>query len=504
MSDNVRVRIAPSPTGEPHVGTAYIALMNLAYARKHNGKFILRIEDTDQARSSKESENNIFESLSWLGLNWDEGPDIGGEVGPYRQSERIHLYKEYIEKLLDEKKAYRCFCTAEDLSNMRKTQMQNKQDPGYFGRLSKCRNLTEQEIQDKLNADLPYVIRMAVPFEKEEGESISFMDEIRKQNISKKLSLIDDQVLIKSDGFPTYHFASIIDDHLMKISHVFRGEEWINSTFKHILLYQTFNWDPPKFFHLGLLRNPDANKSKISKRKNPVSLRWFRAAGYYPKALVNFLGLMGYSRYREDMTIEEKKNCEIFSLETMLNEFDTNKISSTGAAFDFVKLDDLNFHYVSQLSDNDYYQFLSDRLMYLKDYFGDNNYLFKTRFVRAEKEITRLSSFLFVTKLKYSLESFKGCKITDYKDTSIVLKKFKKLLSKQVEQIKSTEDIGNFIKNSLEELNITSKKIHMLLRIVVTGEKDSIPLYDAIQMLGLYRLMIRCEEAASFLNSIPV
>jgi len=502
MNNNVRLRIAPSPTGEPHVGTAYIALMNLAYAKKHGGKFILRIEDTDQARSSKESEKNIFESLSWLGLNWDEGPDIGGEFGPYRQSERIHIYKEYINTLLNEKKAYRCFCSSDELSLMRQKQIQNKQNPGYFGKFSQCRNLTEEEIKSKLDADMPYVIRLAVPLEKEEGESISFFDEIRKQDISKKLSIIDDQVLIKSDGFPTYHFASIVDDHLMKISHVFRGEEWINSTFKHILLYQAFNWSPPKFFHLGLLRNPDSNKSKISKRKNPVSLRWFRAAGYYPKALINFLGLMGYSRYREDMTMEEKKNCEIFSLKTMLNEFDLNKISSTGAAFDLVKLDDLNFHYVSQLSDNDYYQFLSKRLLYLKDYFGDKNTLFKTRFVRAEKEITRLSSFLFVNKLKYSIDSFKVCKIKDYKEAVVVLKKFKKLLSKKIDLIKTTDEIGEFIKTSLEELNITSKYIHMLLRITVTGEKDSIPLYDAMEMLGLYRVMIRCDEAASFLNSL--
>ncbi len=498
MDSEIRCRIAPSPTGEPHVGTAYIALMNLAFCKKQGGKFILRIEDTDQLRSTKESENNIFESLNWLGLNWDEGPDIGGPYGPYRQSERLSIYSEYIKVLLKSGHAYLCFCTSKELDEMRKTQAEGKQNLGYMGEASKCRKLSEEEINRKLAAGIPYVIRLKVPYE---IEKTSFYDQVRKQDISRANNLIDDQVLIKSDGFPTYHFASVVDDHLMKITHVIRGEEWINSTYKHILLYDSFGWTPPKFYHLGLLRNPDANKTKISKRKNPVSLRWFRAAGYYPKALINFLGLMGYSRYREEMSEEEKKNCEVFTLETLKNEFDEKKISSTGPAFDFVKLDDLNFHYVSKLSEEDFYKHLSDRILYLREYFKGFNSHFMDRYLRAEKEITYWSSFIFKQKLAYQKSDFEKTKCDNFKEASDILKDFKNAISKNAEEITSIEHIQDAIKNFLEETKISSKKLHMLLRVAITGSAESLPLYDAMTMLGVYRCIIRCTEASDFVKN---
>lgn len=495
----VRCRIAPSPTGEPHVGTAYIALINLCFAKKHGGKFILRIEDTDQARSTKESEQNIFSALRWLGLNWDEGPDNGGPYGPYRQSERLAIYREYIQKLLDTGHAYRCFCTSKELDEMRKKQQAEKRDPGYFGRDSQCRRLSPEEIKERLDRKMPHVVRMAVP---EGTGDASFRDEIRGQDISRKLTLIDDQVLLKSDGFPTYHFASVVDDHLMHITHVLRGEEWINSTFKHILLYKSFGWEPPQFFHLGLLRNPDANKTKISKRKNPVSLRWFRAAGYLPEALLNFLGLMGYSRNTEGMSEEEKKKSEMFSLETLIQEFDPSRLTATGPAFDFVKLDDLNFNYMAKSTDEQFYARLADRLNYLKEYFQGYNRLFIERYLRADKEVTFWTSFLFKNSLSYHYPDFDKAKLETYQKGAEILKKFSKILFNEIEKINSQELLQQLISQNLEKLSCTSQQLHMLLRVAVTGSTESIPLYDAMWLLGLYRCVTRCEEAAGYLATL--
>jgi glutamyl-tRNA synthetase len=500
MPSDVRCRIAPSPTGEPHVGTAYIALMNLCFARKSNGSFILRIEDTDQARSSRASEQSILDSLRWLGFDWDEGPDRGGPFGPYRQSERLSVYRDAVETLLRSGHAYHCFCTPEELDAMRKKQMAEKKDPGYFGAESRCRRLSPETVREKLERNTPHVIRLAVP----EGEGVvSFRDEIRRQEISRRTAEIDDQVLIKSDGFPTYHFASVVDDHAMKISHVFRGEEWINSTFKHILLYCSFGWEPPRFFHLGLLRNPDANKSKISKRRNPVSLRWFRAAGYLPEALVNFLGLMGYSRYREDLSEAEKKTWEIFTLETLQNEFDETRLTPTGPAFDFEKLEDLNYHYVSRLSPDDFYAHLTDRLLYLKSYFGKYHPLFQERYLRAQKEVTYWSAFLFRQELEYRAPDFEKSGMKDPKQASRVLSQFKKRLSREADRLDDEEKISGFIRESAQALEVKSRTLHMLIRVAVTGSTESIPLYQAMLLLGLHRAAVRCARGAEFLNRLP-
>jgi len=499
MTSSVRTRIAPSPSGEPHVGTAYIALFNLCFARKYGGKFILRIEDTDQARSSKESEMSILESLKWLGLGWDEGPDCGGDFGPYRQSERKALYEKHILRLIQKREAYRCFCTPEDLNQMREKQKSKKENMGYFGAASPCRKLDPEESAARLAKGTPHVVRLAVPLK--EG-TISFQDEVRKETISKDLSHIDDQVLLKSDGFPTYHLASVVDDHLMKISHVIRGEEWINSTCKHILLYKAFDWEPPRFYHLGLLRNADGTKSKISKRKNPVSLRWFRAAGFYPPALLNFLGQMGYSRYREELSKEEKKTWEIFSLKDMTQDFDENRISSTGPVFDYVKLDDLNFGYVSKLSDDDYFRYLKDRLDYLKTYLKATLPLFRKRYLRGEKEITFWSRFLFKITLDYRRQDFEQAKLENFKQGADCLKKLKKGLKQNPDKLNSPEEMGEFIKKAPEEMGLSSKSLHMLARVTFTGSPESLPLYDAMALLGPYRLMTRCDEAAAFLLSL--
>ena len=277
---NIRTRIAPSPTGDPHVGTAYIALFNLCFARQHGGKFILRIEDTDQARSTGESEAAILDSLRWLGLEWDEGPDIGGPHAPYRQSERSAIYRERADQLLEHGHAFRCFCTADRLDALRREQTAAQQTPGYDGH---CLQLSQDELASRLAAGEPHVVRMKTP-----REGVCTIVDLLRGSIEIDWAQVDMQVLLKADGLPTYHLANVVDDHLMQITHVLRGEEWINSAPKHLLLYRYFGWQPPVFCHLPLLRNPD--KSKLSKRKNPTSILYYRRMGYLPEALLNYLG----------------------------------------------------------------------------------------------------------------------------------------------------------------------------------------------------------------------
>lgn len=319
----VRTRIAPSPTGDPHVGTAYIALFNLCFARQHGGKFLLRIEDTDQTRSTPESEQAIFDSLRWLGLEWDEGPDVGGPHGPYRQSERMDIYGKYAHELVEKGHAFYCFATAEELDDMRREQMARGESPIYDGRGLK---LSAEEVQRRLDAGEPYVIRMKIP-----TEGVCVIDDMLRGTIEIEWSQVDMQVLLKADGMPTYHLANVVDDHLMEITHVIRGEEWISSAPKHLKLYEYFGWQAPVLCHLPLLRNPD--KSKLSKRKNPTSILYYKRMGYLPEAMLNYLGRMGWS-----MPDEREK----FTLAEMQEHFDLKRVSLGGPIFDIEKLNWLN------------------------------------------------------------------------------------------------------------------------------------------------------------------
>ncbi len=320
----VRTRIAPSPTGDPHVGTAYIALFNYCFARAHGGEFILRIEDTDQARSTAASEQAILDSLRWLGLGWDEGPDVGGDCGPYRQSERMALYGEYALQLVREGKAFLCYRTPEELDTLREA----RRAAGNSTALKPADLvLPEAEVAQREAAGMPYVVRMHVP--DEEGACV--VHDLLRGDIELDWSMVDAQILLKSDGMPTYHLANVVDDHLMGITHVLRGEEWINSAPKHKLLYQYFGWDMPVLCHLPLLRNPD--KSKLSKRKNPTSILYYQRMGFLPEALLNYLGRMGWS-----MPDEREK----FSLADMQEHFDITRVSLGGPIFDQEKLRWLN------------------------------------------------------------------------------------------------------------------------------------------------------------------
>lgn len=327
----VRVRIAPSPTGDPHVGTAYIGLFNAAFARHHGGQFVLRIEDTDQKRSTRQSEEAIYKSLRWIGLNWDEGPDVGGPFGPYRQSERSAIYQAHTRTLIDNGSAYRCFCTAERLEKVRLLQRARKENPGYDGH---CRDLPHAESEARAAAGEVHVVRLKMP---KDGETV--VPDALRGAVAFDNSQIDDQVLLKSDGLPTYHMANVVDDHLMQITHVIRAEEWINSTPKHLHLYEAFGWQPPVFVHMPLLRNAD--KSKISKRKNPTSLEFYQRSGILPEAMLNFLALMGYSR-KDD----QGHDLEQFDFEALVSDLDLSRISLGGPVFDLDKLRWINGMYL--------------------------------------------------------------------------------------------------------------------------------------------------------------
>ncbi|MEO7125174.1 MAG: glutamate--tRNA ligase [Nakamurella sp.] len=333
----VRLRVAPSPTGDPHVGTAYVSLFDLAFARQQGGQFILRIEDTDRARYVEDSEQQIYDTLRWLGLEWDEGPDKGGPFAPYRQSERLDTYKPYVQKLIDDGHAYYCWCSTERLKLMREKQQKLRLPTGYD---RFCLGKTREERAALAGFSETPVVRMLIP-DNDDDVPTTFVDLVRGEISAPRP---DDQVILKADGFPTYHLAVVVDDHEMGITHVVRGEEWISSTPKHILLYRWLGLTPPAFAHMPLLRND--NKSKISKRKNPAArLTWFREQGYLPEALINFLALLGYPPIVDaDGTEREITDFAEFSA-----NFSWDKVSPVGPIFDLKKLGWLNGHYIRSL-----------------------------------------------------------------------------------------------------------------------------------------------------------
>ena len=331
----VRTRIAPSPTGDPHLGTAYVALFNWALARSQGGQFVVRIENTDAARSTPQAEGAILEALGWLGIDWDEGPDKGGPFGPYRQSERLDIYREHAERLVAAGHAFHCFCTPERLEKVRAAQRAAGENPGYDGH---CLGLAADAVAERLGRGDPHVIRMRVP-----RQGVCRFKDLLRGDIEIPFSQIDMQVLVKTDGFPTYHLAVVVDDHLMGITHIMRGEEWISSVPKHRLLFDRLGWEMPEMIHLPLLRNPD--RSKLSKRRNPTGIGYYRDQGFLPEALVNYLGTMGWSMPDER---------EIFSRAEFLQAFDVGRIVPGGPAFDIEKLNWMNGQYLRQLRPDEF------------------------------------------------------------------------------------------------------------------------------------------------------
>jgi len=476
--EKVRVRIAPSPTGDPHVGTAYIALFNYAFAKLNEGQFILRIEDTDRYRSTHESERAILQALRWLGLNWDEGPDVGGPCGPYRQSERTDIYQQYAKKLLDMGAAYRCICTADRLAELRKRQLILKQPTGYDGH---CRNASESEIAQAINGGTPFVIRLKTPAS---GELV--MHDILRGEITISCTEVDDQVLMKSDGYPTYHLANVVDDHLMGITHVIRGEEWISSLPKHILLYDALGVNKPQFCHLPLLRNAD--KSKVSKRKNPVSLNYFREAGFLPQALLNFLGLMAYSM---------PDGRELFSLDDFIEHFQLQRISLGGPVFDYKKLTWLNGRYLREmLSEDDVVNYLFDRV-FSREYIQKVVPLIKERMEKSE-DFLEYADFFFRGEVPSEPSHFLVGSLDKTASADIIdelLERLEALVAFDASNVHAL--VMDFAKDS----GLKNKDILMPLRMMVTGKKASPPLFETMAVLGKERCRSRIRAAVKALRT---
>jgi len=471
----IRVRIAPSPTGDPHVGTAYIGLLNYIYAKQRGGQFVLRIEDTDQTRFVATSEQMIFDSLRWLGLSWDEGPDVGGPYGPYRQSERTDIYREYVQILLDNGTAYKSYETAEELEALRKSQLAAKLPPRYNGA---HRELTPEQIAAFEAEGRQYVIRLKVPAE---GET-AFRDELRGE-INFSHNNVDDQVLMKSDGFPTYHLANVVDDHLMRITDVIRAEEWISSTPKHVLLYKAFGWDLPRFWHMPLLRNLD--KSKISKRKNPVSLIYYRQAGFLPSALLNFLGLMGGGM---PAPTEKNDTAEIFTLDKMLAGFKFDKISLGGPVFDLTKLKWLNGEYLRALSAEAFFDALRATIL-SDDYIRAIAPLVQTR-IETLAQFGDLADFFFKDDVTPPQEVFLPKKRTLEETLAFTAE----LLTVVEATPFSVEALEPALKQLGTDKEWSVKESFTLLRTLVTGKTASPPLLESMIVFGKARTLDRLRR----------
>lgn len=477
----VRVRIAPSPTGDPHVGTAYIALFNYVFARKHEGAFILRIEDTDRTRSRADSEAAIFRALRWVGLSWDEGPDVGGPYGPYRQSERSAIYREHTDLLIQRGRAYRCFCTAERLAEMREQLKAQKASTTGYDR--HCRSIDPAESERRAAAGEAHTVRLAVPLE----GATRFHDQLRG-DVEIPNEQVDDQILLKSDGFPTYHLANVVDDHLMKISHVIRAEEWISSTPKHVQLYQAFGWEPPVWIHMPLLRNAD--KSKISKRKNPVSIDYYKDAGILPQALLNFLAIMGWS-FGGDR--------EKFTLAEMIEVFSWDRVSLGGPVFDPDKLRWLNEKYIHELSPEQ----LVDALL---DWRLAREHLLRIVPLVRER-IKRLDEFVPATEYFFSGDLDLAPLAKELKLGDVPAKDARKAVHALIEDY---EAMPAWTAAALEETSRAfcereghkSKHLFMLLRLLTTGRKASPPLFDTMEVLGKELVRRRLRMGADYLGTL--
>ena len=472
----VRTRIAPSPTGDPHVGTAYIALFNQCFARQHGGQFILRIEDTDQVRSNAESEQQILDSLRWLGLEWNEGPDVGGPHGPYRQSERSAIYKEHSERLISKGHAFRCFCSSERLDALRAEQMASKQTPGYDGH---CLHLSEQEVSKRVAAGEPHVVRMKVP-----ATGICKVQDMLRGEIEIPWEQVDMQVLMKADGLPTYHLANVVDDHLMQITHVLRGEEWINSAPKHILLYQYFGWDMPQLCHMPLLRNPD--KSKLSKRKNPTSIIFYQRMGYLPQALLNYLGRMGWS-----MPDEREK----FSLDEMVEHFDIQRVSLGGPIFDVEKLAWLNGQWIRDLSEQDFVEAVQQWAIN-SDYLRPIVPLVQSR-VETFSDLVPLAGFFMTGKLELDPAQFAHKKLSQDE-----VRQALQLLLWKLEALRQWDKDGitATIQQVAEGLQLKLRDLMPLLFVAITGQASSVSVLDAMAHLGPDLTRFRLRQALELLG----
>jgi len=486
MTQPVRVRFAPSPTGFPHVGNIRTAMFNWLLARHSGGKLILRIEDTDVARKVEGAVKAIMEGLSWLGIDWDEGPDVGGDYGPYYQSERLELYKAAAEKLIEQGDAYYCYCSSERLEEMRAGQVKRKEPPGY-DRL--CRDLSDEEAVLKRLGGVSPVVRFKTPLE---GQTP--YDDVIWGKVVVENSTLDDFVLLKSDGYPTYHLANVVDDHAMKISHVIRAEEWISSTPRHLLLYQALGFEPPLYVHHPMILGPD--RAKLSKRHGAVSILDYRDMGYLPQTMFNFLSLIGWS-------LDDKT--ELMSRQELVDNFSLERIGKTGAIFNREKLDWMNGVYIRKLTPDEFFAAVQPYLM--EDLDAGKAVIADEEYVRAvlplvqERaktllEVAELTRFFFIDRLDYDA----GLLIGNNMDKAATLKALKAAQDK-------LNPLSSFDHDSLEallrplaaELGLKAGQLFSVLRVAVTGRVAAPPLFETMAVLGKERCMKRIEVALKML-----
>lgn len=473
MNKEVRVRFAPSPTGYLHLGSLRTALFNYLFARHHNGKFILRIEDTDQSRKVEGAVENLINILNEMGLNYDEGPGVGGEFGPYFQSERLDIYKKYCDELLASGHAYYAFETAEELDEMRKVQQMQGKQTMYDRR---ARVLTENEVNEKLASGIPYVIRLKVPLDSE----IRFTDIIRG-NVKIDTNLVDDQVLLKSDGFPTYHLANVIDDHLMQITHIIRGEEWLTSVPKHIILYNAFGWEVPQMAHVPLILNPD--KTKLSKRQGDVATEDYLKKGYLKEALLNFMALLGWNPGDG----EEK---EIFTKAELIEKFTIERVNSAGAVFNVEKLNWMNGEYIKNYDIDELTGLL---IPYLNAGGIDTSDIIKTKRVifAIRNYINKLDEAAEQAKVYYS-----DVKLND-EQTAIVSadtsKQVFKVLAAKIDLMLeiTTENFKPVLSEVQKETGVKGKNLFMPVRLALTGEEHGPELGMIAYVLGKEEVLKR-------------
>lgn len=488
MSDfkNIRTRFAPSPTGYMHIGNLRTALYTYLIAKKYNGTFILRIEDTDQERYVEGAVDLIYKTLRQTGLNWDEGPDIGGPVGPYIQSERMGMFKEYAEKLVESGHAYYCFCDKERLEELHKIQEASHISPMYDRH---CRNLSKEEIEENLKAGIPYVIRQKVPTE----GSTTFNDEIYG-NITVENSTLDDQILLKTDGMPTYNFANVVDDHTMGITHVVRGNEYLSSTPKYNLLYEAFGWEPPKYIHVEhIMKN---SKEKLSKRNGDASFEDLMKKGYLTEAVVNYIALLGWAPKGEN---------EIFSLEELVNEFDISGLSKSPAIFDPIKLKAINGEYIRKLSPEKFKEYAMPYInQTVKRADIDLDLVAELLQPRTEIFTDIPEQIDFIDALpEYDLTMYCHKKMKTNEETSLeVLKKVLPVLGDIPEKDWTIDNIHDTIFKLIEELGVKNGYVLWPIRTALSG-KQFTPggAFEIAEIIGKQDSILRIEKGIALLEN---
>ncbi|MGE5806258.1 MAG: glutamate--tRNA ligase [Ignavibacteria bacterium] len=478
INETIRVRFAPSPTGYLHVGGLRTALYNYLFAKRNNGRFILRIEDTDRSRYVEHAVENLIETLDWIGLKYEEGPFIGGEYAPYLQSERLEIYKEYAQKLVKERKGYHCFCTPERLNKLREEQQKSRLQSMYD---KHCSKLSSETVSEKLKKGEQHVIRLNV----QPHQIISFTDVIR-DNVEFNSDTVDDQVLIKSDGYPTYHLANVVDDHLMKITHVIRGEEWLSSTPKHILLYNYFGWEIPVFAHLPLLLNPD--RSKLSKRQGDVAVEDYRKKGYLKEALINFVALLGWTAGDDQ---------EFYLMDELIEKFSLQRVNKSGAVFNIEKLNWLNAEHLRRKSSAEILQMLKEGLKNSKYSTAEYPDEYLLMIVDAMKERV---SFIkdYLEKAFYFFEEpanyeEKMIQKNWGKETSEHLK----LLAVNFDKLSNPGkiDFETALRSTAEKLNVSPSKLIHPLRLAISGIGTGPGIYDILFILGKEKSIKRIYTA---------